>query len=211
MSTSSTQNTPTSRTHRPASAKNSATALAGLYRDLNLSVEYAPIESLRGYKRALRTHTPAHIEQLEASIQAFGLVQPILIDADGEIIGGHGIVEAARKAGHPSVPVLRLSHLDEAQKRTLRITLNRLAERSGWNKELLALEFKELLELDLTLDLDFDLTITGFALPEIDQLIESQAETSDMDPDDLAPDIDLTQAPVSQLGDLWLLGEHRLI
>jgi hypothetical protein len=181
-----------------------------LYRDLKLAVEYVPIESLRVYKRALRTHSPAHIEQLEASIQAFGFVQPILVDADGEIVGGHGIFEAARKAGYHSVPVVRLSHLDEPQKRTLRIALNRLAEKSGWNQELLALEFKELLEFDLTLELDFDLTITGFASPEIDQLIERQEQGSDADPDDLLPD-ESAGSPVSRPGDLWLLGEHRLI
>jgi hypothetical protein len=188
----------------PASRK-----VKALYRDLKLAVEYVPIERLKAYKRALRTHSAAHIEQLEASIQVFGFVQPILVDADGEIVGGHGIFEAARKAGYRSVPVVRLSHLDEAQKRTLRIALNRLAEKSGWNQELLALEFKELLELDLTLDLDFDLTITGFASPEIDQLIERQEQASDADPDDLLPDV--AGSPVSRLGDLWLLGEHRLI
>jgi ParB-like chromosome segregation protein Spo0J len=87
-----------------------------LYRDLKLSVEYVPIESLRAYERALRTHSLVHIEQLEASIQAFGFVQPILVDAEGEIVGGHGIFEAARKAGYSSVPVLRLAHLGEAEK-----------------------------------------------------------------------------------------------
>jgi hypothetical protein len=193
-----------------AAALPSSRKVKALYRDLKLAVEYVPIERLRTYKRALRTHSPAHIEQLEVSIQAFGFVQPILIDADGEIVGGHGIFEAARKAGYPSVPVVRLSHLDEAQKRTLRIALNRLAEKSGWNQELLALEFKELLELDLTIELDFALTITGFASPEIDQLIERQEQGSDADPDELLPD-DVAGSPVSRLGDLWLLGEHRLI
>jgi len=190
---------------RPAPRK-----VKALYRDLKLAVEYVPIESLRAYKRTLRIHSPAHIEQLEASIQAFGFVQPILVDADGEIVGGHGIFEAARKAGYHSVPIVRLTHLDEAQKRTLRIALNRLAETSGWNRELLAVEFKELLELELTLDLDFDLIIAGFASPEIDQLIEGQEQASDTDPDDLLPH-DSAGSPVSRLGDLWLLGEHRLI
>jgi hypothetical protein len=74
-----------------------------LYRDLKLAVEYVPIESLRVYKRALRTHSPAHIEQLEASIQAFGFVQPILVDAHSEIVGGHGIFgPPARQAIAPS-------------------------------------------------------------------------------------------------------------
>ncbi|WP_262269561.1 site-specific DNA-methyltransferase [Microvirga yunnanensis] len=193
-----------------AAAPPSSRKVKALHRDLKLAVEYVPIDSLKAYKRALRTHSPAHIEQLEASIQAFGFVQPILVDADGEIVGGHGIFEAARKAGYRSAPVVRLTHLDDAQKRTLRIALNRLAEKSGWNQELLALEFKELLELDLTLDLDFDFTITGFASPEIDQLIERQEQVSNADPDEFLPD-NVGGSPVSRLGDLWLLGEHRLI
>ena len=208
MSTSSTKSPPRSNSNivvPPASQKVNA-----LYRDLKLAVEYVPTESLKAYNRVLRTHTVEHIEQLTASIQAFGFVQPVLVDADGEIVGGHGIFEAACKAGYSAIPVLRLSHLDGAQKRTLRISLNRLAEKSGWNQELLALEFKELLELDLTLDLDFDLTITGFASPEIDQLIEGQGDNDNTDPDDLFPD-ELAGPPVSRLGDLWLLGDHRLI
>jgi DNA modification methylase len=193
-----------------AAASTVSHKVEALYRDLKLAVEYVPIKGLRAYKRALRTHSPAHMEQLEASIQAFGFVQPILVDADGEIVGGHGIFEAARTAGFHSVPVVRLTHLDDAEKRTLRIALNRLAEKSGWNQELLALEFKELLELDLTIDLNFDVAITGFASPEIDQLIVGQEEASDADPDDLLPDA-TAGAPVSEPGYLWLLGEHCLI
>ena len=117
-----------------------------LFRDLKLAVEYVPTSQLKAYKRALRTHSTAHLDQIEASIQEFGLVQPIMVDADGEIIGGHGIFEAAVNGGYATVPILRLSHLNEVQKRTLRIALNGLAEKSGWNKQLLAIEFKELLE-----------------------------------------------------------------
>ena len=110
-----------------------------LFRDLKLAVEYVPTSQLKAYKRALRTHSTAHLDQIEASIQAFGLVQPIMVDADGEIIGGHGIFEAAVNGGYATVPILRLSHLNEVQKRTLRIALNGLAEKSGWNKQLLAI------------------------------------------------------------------------
>jgi len=211
MSNSSTQKIPASIEHRQVSASSRIAEVQGLYRELQLTIEHVPPGTIKSYKRALRHHSPEHIEQLTASIQAFGFVQPILVDAEGEIVGGHGIFEAARQAGYRSVPVVRLSHLDEAQKRTLRITLNRLAEKSGWNQELLALEFKELLELDLTLDLNFDLTVTGFASPAIDQLIESQVHASGPDPDDHIPDADRTQPPVSRIGDVWLPGEHRLI
>jgi hypothetical protein len=179
-----------------------------LFRDLKLAVEYVPIEQLKAYKRALRTHSTAHVDQLAASIQAFGLVQPIMVDADGEIVGGHGIFEAAVKAGYTAVPVLRLSHLDEVQKRTLRIALNGLADKSGWNKQLLAIEFKELLEIELSLELDFGLAITGLELPQIDQLVAGLGEGA---PVERVPEADLTHPPVSRLGDLWLLDEHRLI
>jgi hypothetical protein len=179
-----------------------------LYRDLNLAVEYVPIDQLKAYERALRTHSAAHVDQLEASIGAFGLVQPILVDAHSEIIGGHGIFEAAVKAGYAVVPILRLSHLGEAQKRTLRIALNGLAEKSGWNKQLLAIEFKELLEIELSLDLDFGLAITGFDAPQIDQLVTSLSAD---EPTEHIPDADLTKPAVSRLGDLWLLDDHRLI
>ena len=118
-----------------AAAPPASAGVKALYDDLKLAVEYVSPQSLKAYKRALRTHTVEHIEQLTASIQAFGFVQPILIDADGEIVGGHGIFAAACKAGYRTVPVVRLSHLDEAEKRTLRIALNRLAEKSGWNQE----------------------------------------------------------------------------
>ncbi|UZF94941.1 site-specific DNA-methyltransferase [Bosea sp. NBC_00550] len=185
-------------------------ATDALYRDLQLTVEHVPIASLKAYKRALRRHPAAHIEQLLASIRAFGLVQPILIDRDGEIVGGHGLLEAARKAGYLTVPVIRLGHLDEVQQRTLRIALNGLAEKSAWDRELLALEFGELLEIEHALDLNFGLEITGFASAEIDQLIESAATASCDAADDVLPD-EVAGDPVSRPGDLWLLGDHRLI
>src|SRR4051812_28620080 len=201
----------TSNTRANPARSDTLRQVSALYADLQLAVEYVPISSLRAYKRALRYHSPEHLDQLAASLQAFGFVQPILIDADGEIVGGHGLWEAARRAGYTSVPVMRLAHLDEAAKRTLRIALNRLAETSGWNKELLALEFKELLDLDLTLDLSFDLSITGFASPEIDQLIQTQISTDTTeDGGEVLPD-DLVGPPVSRVGDLWLLEPHRLI
>ena len=89
------------------------------------------------------------------------------------LIDGHALFEAAKALGYSEVPVVRASHLDEAHVKALRMALNRLPELNTWDEAALALEFKELLELDLTLDLSFDLSITGFSHPEIDQLIES--------------------------------------
>lgn len=182
-----------------------------LYRDLKLAVEYVPIDQLKAYRRALRMHSTAHIEQLKASMQTFGIVQAVMVDAAGEIIGGQGIFEAAVKAGYTAVPVVRLSHLDEAQKRTLRIALNKLQEASGWNKQLLAVEFKELLEIEVSLDLDFDLAITGFHAPEIDQLVASIGSDKSDEADEVVPEAELGQPAISRLGDLWLMDGHRLI
>jgi DNA modification methylase len=181
-----------------------------LYQDLQLAIEQVPVEELTPYTRKLKKHSKAHIEQLSASIKAFGLVQPLVIDATGEIIAGHGLLAAARQAGYAHVPVVRLQHLDEPQKRTLRIALNRLAELSGWDEGLLALEFKDLLSFDLSLDLSFDLAITGFAQPQIDQLIEQAAAEGAPDQDDVIPEVN-DAPPVSHLGDLWHLGPHRLL
>jgi ParB-like chromosome segregation protein Spo0J len=90
-------------------------------------------------------------------------VQPLLVDGSRELIGGHGLLEAARSAGYTEVPIIRLAHLEEPQKRALRIALNRLAELSQWDEALLAIEFKELLEIDLELDLSFSARPTARA------------------------------------------------
>jgi hypothetical protein len=179
--------------------------LKALSRELQLTVEHVPHTSLRAYKRSLRTHTPQHIEQLKASIQAFGLVQPILVSRDGEIIAGHGLFEAARQAGHHTVPIIRVAHLDEPEIRALRIALNRLAETSGWNTKLLALELEELVVIDRTLDPSFDLSITGFASPEIDQLIETH-RAKEAEAEAALPEPS-PGAPVARLGDFWLWGK----
>jgi DNA modification methylase len=192
------------------SARPGSDELAAIYKDLRLTVEYVAIKSLRTYKRPLRARKKGHVDEIAASLKAFGLVQPILVDEADEIIGGEGILEAAERAGYAEVPVIRISHLDEPQKRTLRIALNRLAEKAGWNREMLSLEFQELIEIDCKLDLNFDLAVTGFSFPEIDQLIESTAGQSTPDADDDCPDLDRDEV-VSRAGDLWLLGDHRLI
>jgi DNA modification methylase len=114
-----------------------------------------------------------------------------------------------QEAGYSQIGIVRLTHLSDEQKRALRITLNRLGELSGWDEELLALEFKELLEIDLTLELDFDLAITGFSAPEIDRLIEIQGdEITNGEDDEQAADQEGAQ--VSELDDIFLLGEHRI-
>src|SRR5262249_40887923 len=104
-------------------------------------------------------------------------------------------------------PTVRLTHLGEAEKKALRIALNRSAELAGWDRKLLTFEFKTILEIDTSLSIDFDLTLTGFLRPEVDRILD-QEETEDA-PDDLLAEPD-RQPPVSRRGDLWILDEHRL-
>jgi DNA modification methylase len=172
-------------------------------------VVHKPIEDLRPYARNTRVHGAKSISKLKASIAQFGFVVPILADASGTIIAGHGRWEAARANGLKTIPVVVADHLSDAEVRALRIADNKLAELSDWNEEALRLEFSDLLEFGLEGELDFDLTITGFATPEIDLVIggapdatASETETVE-EPDPVAP-------TVARTGDLWLLGPHRI-
>ena len=179
--------------------------------EVTLAIEYVPPASLAGYQRNARRHSKRQIAQIAESIRAFGFVSPLLVDKAGEIIAGHGRLAAARQLGRATVPVVRIEHLDEAQKRALRLADNKLAELAGWDETLLALEFSDLLELDLTLDLSFDLAVTGFTSPEIDRLVDrGAASTSSSTRDDEVPARDAERPPVSRLGDVWILGEHRI-
>lgn len=179
-----------------------------LHPDLNLVVAYVAPGTLKGYGRNARTHSKRQVEQIAESIRAFGFVSPLVVDEDGTLIAGHGRLAAADLLGLLSVPVVRLEHLDEAKKRALRLADDRLAELAGWDQSILSLEFKDLLDLDMSIDLDFDLSITGFGSAEIDQLVSAEAASLDDEP---APEADRDHPAVSRLGDLWLLGDHRLI
>ena len=128
---------------------------------------YQSPSALKPNPRNPRTHSRKQLRQIADSIKRFGFTNPVLIDADGSIIAGHGRVEAAKLLGLPEVPTIRLSQLSEAEKRTYVIADNRLAELAGWDRALLALEFQYLTDLDL----EFDLTITGFETAEIDLMI----------------------------------------
>ena len=139
------------------------------------------------------------------SIERFGHTNPILIDDGGQIIAGHGRVEAAKLLGIESVPALRLSHLSAADKRAYVIADNRLAEKAGWDRELLAIELQALV------DLEFDVELTGFEMGEIDIILSDSDEAKDetAGPEDDVPD-SLPDRIVSRLGDIWILGKHRL-
>lgn len=167
-------------------------------------IEHLPIAGLIPYARNSRTHSEEQIAAVAASIREYGFTNPVLIREDGGIIAGHGRVLAALSMGLDAIPCIRLSHLTEAQARAYVIADNKLAELAGWDEEILALELKELGEMD------FDLSLTGFGEDEISELLAEMDATpegaTDADSLPAAPVI-----PVSRAGDVWLLGRHRLV
>lgn len=165
-----------------------------------------PLDTLKPYARNARTHSKKQLKQIAASIERFGFVNPVLIGDDDSIIAGHGRVEAAKLLGRKTVPTLEISHLSDAERRAYILADNKLALNAGWDNELLALELQGLL------DDDFDLELTGFNIAEIDFIIEDAASANPDagDPaDDEVPEID--GPAVTRMGDLWLLGRHKLI
>jgi DNA modification methylase len=173
----------------------------------DLRIETVAVSSLRAYARNPRTHTKKQIRQIADSIRTFGWTNPILVDAEGGVIAGHGRLEAAKLLGIEHVPTIRLEDMSEAQKRAYVIADNRLAEIAGWDDDLLAVEMQALCEIDL----DFDIEITGFEMADIDSLIAGLNGGNEGDDVDRLPDIDETAPPITRLGDLWLLGRHRLL
>lgn len=173
----------------------------GVY-NTGMDIEKKNIDSLIPYARNSRTHSDEQISQVAASIKEFGWTNPVLLDGDNGIIAGHGRVMAAKKLGITEIPCIELSHLTEAQKRAYIIADNKLALNAGWDDEMLAVEFAE---LD---DLGFDLSLTGFDDVEIDALTPEIIEEGLTDEDDVP---DLPEEPTTKLGDLWLLGSHRLL
>ena len=164
-----------------------------------LQVESWPIERLIPYARNARTHSDAQVGQIAASISEFGFVNPVLADPDGGIIAGHGRVLAARLLKQDHVPVIALGHLSENQKRAFMLADNKLGLNAGWDTEMLRLELEALAAEGFNLDL------TGFEERELDELIQSQR----LELQDEAPAVN--DSPVSQPGDLWKLGDHRLL
>lgn len=170
-------------------------------------IEYLPVGDLVLYGRRLRTRKDAGKRALVASVSSFGIVLPILIDGNSVVVAGEGILEAARTLGYTEVPTLRVDHLDTNEVRLLRIALNKLGEQSDWNRIELAAEFTELLSLEI--DLAYE--VTGFATPEIDNLIQAAANAEDEDPDDALVEVGEPGSAVAQLGDVWEVGEHRVL
>lgn len=167
-------------------------------------VETIDIESLIPYARNSRTHSDSQVAQIAASIKEFGFTNPVLIDGDGGIIAGHGRVMAARKLKLAEVPCIRLGHLTETQKRAYVIADNKLAMNSGWDNEMLKLEFAELT------DEGFDLDLIGFSEEELAEILKDPEQlTEGLTDEDATPELPIE--PVTKLGDIYQLGRHRLM
>ncbi len=164
---------------------------------------YHKIDKLVAYEGNPRKHPEKQLTKLTASIREFGFAMPVLLDCDDVIIAGHARVEAARRAGMREVPTLVADQWSKAQVRAYRLADNRLAELSEWNADLLAIELAAIIEFDET-----PLEILGWETAEIDLVLDTDAKEDAADPADDCPE--LPAEPVSQLGDLWHLGQHRL-
>jgi DNA modification methylase len=171
-------------------------------------IESVQVSRLRPYAKNARTHSQKQIRQIADSIKRFGFTTPVLISDDDEIIAGHGRVEAAKLLRMESVPTVRLSHLNAAQRRAYVIADNKLALNAGWDRDLLAIE------LQVLIDLDFGVEITGFSPAEIDLVLEEARESlpdPQHDADDEVPPLTDALSATTRPGDLWRLDRHSLL
>lgn len=168
-----------------------------------MEIKQVSIASLIPYINNSRTHSDEQIAQIAASIKEFGWTNPILVDGDNGIIAGHGRLSAARKLGMDTVPVIELSHLTETQKKALIIADNKLASNAGWDNNLLTIELNELLADNFALD------ILGFDKDELDALLNPIKATEGLTDEDDVPD--MPEEPKTKLGDIYILGNHRLM
>ncbi len=169
-----------------------------------IRIEMRPVDVLIPYIRNARQHSDAQVAQIAASIREFGWGAPILVDGSNNVIAGHGRLLAARKLGITEVPVVPMTHLTDIQRRALILADNKIGENAAWDEALLGLELAELN------DAGFDLGLTGFSAEEWESLIAGEEATKDgLTDDDAVPEI--PETPISRTGDLWLLGEHKLL
>jgi hypothetical protein len=173
----------------------------------DLTIIYRAIIDLKPSPRNARAHSKKQIRQTANSIRSFGFINPVLIDGNDTIVAGHCRVQAARLLGFDTIPVIRLLHLTEVEKRAYALADNKLALNASWNLDLLAAEVQYLLESE------FEVETTGFAIAEIDIVLEEAAERDGQkhDPEDVVPVHDRSAPATSQPGDRWILGNHVLL
>ena len=176
-----------------------------------IKIEYIKPVEIREYKNNPRQHKDEQIRQIANSIKQFGFNNPVLVDENCEILAGHGRLAAAKLIELEQIPIVRLVHLKEAEKRAYRIADNKLTENGLWNEDLLKLEFCEIEKLSLNLGLELSLDVTGFSLPEVDVLLDGSkkehksSETLNAEP--YVPENEI----ISKSGDIWHLDQHRII
>jgi DNA modification methylase len=168
---------------------------------MTLQLTETPIDSLIPYARNSRTHIDQQVAQIAASIKEFGFTNPVLTDGAGGIIAGHGRVLAAQKLKLATVPTIALPHLTEAQRRAYVIADNRIALNAGWDVDMLGVEVVDLKGMN------FDLSLLGFNDKELTDLLSDGGTAGLTDPDDIP---DVPDLPTSVLGDVWVMGNHRL-
>lgn len=174
----------------------------------NHEVAQTPVDALRPAQANPRVHSKKQLKQIARSIKRYGFNAPVLIGADGEIIAGHGRVEAAKLLGLGTVPTICLAHLNEVERRAYLIADNKIALNASWDQELLAGEIQALI------DNGIEIEETGFTIAEADILIEEAGEASSVlkkkaDAEDRLPAVEALA--VTRMGDVWQLGRHRLV
>lgn len=188
------------RASRVAKPKTTASATGP---NIDIQIERWPIERLIPRVNNPRTHSREQVAQIAASIQEFGFTNPCLIEPDGTVLAGHARLESAKKLKMTEVPVIVLAHLTPAQRRALVIMDNQLAlAGAGWDEEMLRVELALLHEEDYPLDL------LGFDDIELQRLLEAQESAPGLIDEDAVPEVH--PEPVARLGDLFILGDHRL-
>ena len=169
----------------------------------NLIPQLVSTASCRPLGRETRKHSPQQVRKLAASLERFGFVLPVLIDAESKVVAGWGLVMAARRLSLTEVPAVCLTDLSDAELRTLRLALNRISDDAGWDREELSLEFSEILELAPQTELE----ISGFEMGEINSLLDGDGIEEE---DEVSP-IGAAATAITRVGDVWRLGEHRLL
>jgi DNA modification methylase len=173
-----------------------------------IEVQMVAVDQIKPNPRNARTHSKRQVRQIADAIKTFGWTVPLLVDEQKRLLAGHGRLEAARLLGLHTVPTITVRGLSDAKKRTLTLADNKLAENAGWDRQVLAIELPQLTEL--LIEEGLDIALTGFLPVEIDQLTTDFEEDSS-DPDDSVDPDWLSAVPVTRPGDLWRLGEHRLL
>ena len=169
---------------------------------MSITITQRSIGDLIPYARNSRTHSDEQVAQIAASIKEFGWTNPILVDAEGVVIAGHGRLLAARKLGYTEVPTIELSEMTETQKKAYVIADNRLALNAGWDNEMLTIELNELLADGYALD------ILGFDANELGALLEPEVIEGLVDEDEVP---EVGPEPITKPGDIWVLGKHRVM